>query len=308
MKEVLTKQEKLLMPDIANKWKGIFNNNKNYIPSKVFEGIEWVYQELCGKEKPKIFICESPMKCQLLANEIKGNTKHEYFEPSSYLSYSDSGWVAFYDFFSQIGVLKDDKFNKYKELMSQGVYYTLCFEGLVITSLPPTEAHLNNNEQLHNVSSHAYLFADGYCGHFVNGRGVPKELIEQPITKQMILSEKNEDLKAAMITIVKERDGQQALLDLLGAEIVDEKQIQHMPGYKETVRLYKTKEKHSILQDRNGNMNQPYCWSEMVCPSTGQTYLIENSADFTCAEEAIKWLRPSFVPQELIYQWENFAN
>ena len=111
-----------------------------------------------------------------------------------------------------------------------------------------------------------------------------------------------------MITIIKERDGDKGLLDFLGAIVVDEKEIEHFNGYKETVRLYKTKETYDILQDRFGNIGQPYCWSEIVCPSTGTTYLIENSADFIDAEDALKWLRPSFVPEELLYRWEEFAS
>jgi hypothetical protein len=55
-------------------------------------------------------------------------------------------------------------------------------------------------------------------------------------------------------------------------------------------------------------MGQPYCWSEMTCPSTGTTYLIENSADFTDAVEAMKFLRPALIPDDLEYKWKSFAN
>jgi hypothetical protein len=55
--------------------------------------------------------------------------------------------------------------------------------------------------------------------------------------------------------------------------------------------------------DRNGVFDQPYCWVEMQCPSTGQTYLLDQSADFTDAVEAMKFFRPTFVPNDLKYEW-----
>ena len=182
------------------------------------------------------------------------------------------------------------------------------YKGVVVVLRNPNNISFVDS-RLHNVNGPAYTYATGKPGgYFVNGRKVDEQLIEGSFTLQDVINEENEDIKSAMITIIKERHGDKGLLDFLGAVVVDEKEVEHFDGYKETLRLYKTKERYDILQDRNGNFNQPYTWSEMVCPSTGSTYLIENSADFNCALEAAKWLRPTFVPQELKYQWESFAN
>ncbi len=220
------------------------------------------------------------------------------------------GWYHFINTKLNVEYSKSEMLNTlYKTFNLSDISRCYFSRGYCVVLRNPYKIKFNESNVLHNVLGPSYKHRSGRMAKYhVNGRYVPKEFIEGEITKKMILEETNEDLKAAMITIIKERDGDKALLDLLEAEIVDQKQIEHMPGYTETVRLYKTKEKYEILQDRNGNNNQPYCWSEMVCPSTGQTYLIENSADFTCAIEAIKWLRPTFVPQDLIYEWENFAN
>ena len=116
------------------------------------------------------------------------------------------------------------------------------------------------------------------------------------------------DLKSSLTKVFSVSQKGEPTKVFLNGIVVDEKILNHFEGYKETVRLYKTKEKYPILQDRFGNMNQPYCWSEIKCPSTGSTYLIENSADFKDAEKALAWLRPSFVPEELTYKWTQFAN
>lgn len=222
------------------------------------------------------------------------------------------GYLAFYHFINNVlGVpYSNQKQLDYMYNLFNKCDIARCFfaEGYVIVLRNPYDIKFKES-MLHNVSGPSFKYRSGKINAYhVNGRRVPKEFIEGNITKEMILQEENEDLKAAMVTIVKERDGDKALLDLLEAEVIDERKIQHFDGYEEIVRLYKTKEKYEILQDRHGNMNQPYCWSEMVCPSTGQTYLIENSADFNNAEEAIKWLRPSWIPQELKYTWQEFAN
>ena len=124
----------------------------------------------------------------------------------------------------------------------------------------------------------------------------------------MFFNEENEDLKAAMITIIKERDGNRGLLKFLDSECVDEHIINHHSGHIETIRLYKTKERYSFLQDRNGNMNQPFAWTEMICPSTGQTYRIDTSADFESAFESIKFHRPEVIGQEIEYNFTIFNN
>jgi len=208
----------------------------------------------------------------------------------------------------------NDMFQRaFKLQRESGIYSEIFSEALCVISKYPKKVNRNESNDLHCVDgpavewNHFSEHTNFEC-YFVNGRNVERELIENTFTKEDLINESNEDKKAAMITIIKEREGQEGLLKFLGAKVVDEKQIEHFEGYKETVRLYKTKENYEILQDRFGNMGQPYCWSEIVCPSTGTTYLIENSADFTDAEEALKWLRPSFVPQELLYRWEAFAN
>ena len=76
----------------------------------------------------------------------------------------------------------------------------------------------------------------------------------------------------------------------------------------EIINLYKTKESYSFLQDKNGHMNVPYAWTEMTCPSTGQTYLIDTCPTFTSALESMKFHRPKFVPIEVEYNWSDFTN
>ena len=244
-----------------------------------------------------------------LRSSVRDSVRSSVGEYSNYTnSYANYGWVSFYDFFERIGILQNDNFSKYRRFIKSGAFQVYEYENVVFAIQPPLEINRNAEGQLHNVKGIGVRFRDGSGYYYVNGREMPYDLFEKTLTKERFLKEENEDIKAGIITIIKEREGQEGLLKFLAAELVDEKTINHSESYSEILRLYKTKEKYSFLQDRHGNMGQPYCWSEMKCPSTGSTYLIENSSDFDCAIEAAKFLRPSFVPAELDYQWTDFAN
>lgn len=312
MKDKLTKKEKDLMPVFVKKWTDIFNNNTTYNEDKVKEGITWVYTELCNLKEPTIYIVDSPLACQKLANKLNGNPKIKYYESSPYLCYQDASWVSFYDYFTEIGVLKDEKFNRYRDLISNGIYYTLTFENVAITSKPPVEVHQNSDGVLHNTNGPAYKFADGYCAYYVMGRQLEKEYFIKAQTlegaSKLFLKEENEDIKACIIDIVKSNFGENGVMDMLGAKTVHAATIVHSNGHSEEVKLHKSKKKYSYLMDHLGNTDQPYAWLELKCPSTGATYMQTTSPAFTTVQEALKFSRPNFVPIDLDYDWKEFTN
>ena len=95
---------------------------------------------------------------------------------------------------------------------------------------------------------------------------------------------------------------------MLKAELYAEEKVEHSEGYKETLRLYRTKESYGFLMDSKENRNQPYCWLEYTCPSTSTVYLIDTFADFKTPIEAAKFHRPAGIPFDVDYKWEYFAN
>jgi hypothetical protein len=92
-------------------------------------------------------------------------------------------------------------------------------------------------------------------------------------------------------------------MNFLGATEIDKKTIHHTSNYSETVRIFKTKNKFSFLQNSKGELNQPYAWLHLVCPSTKTEYLIDTCPSFNDAIECAKWHRPKQVPISIPYQW-----
>ena len=158
--------------------------------------------------------------------------------------------------------------------------------GFCIVSILPTRIIRNNSGRLHNPSGPAIEFADGYKQWYINGRSVDQEVFEKAlsgkITKKMFLSESNSDVKGAIYEIL----GQKKMMNLLGAQEVDRREINHANGDVETVTLLKTKERFEEIG------NQPFAWVKMICPSTGTQYLQGVEPHHTNALEAIASLSP----------------
>lgn len=168
-----------------------------------------------------------------------------------------------------------------------------------------------NSVGFHNVDGYAIEWPN-YGLYYVNGRKISKEVYDAVINKTYTLddfiNESNEDIKAAVISIIEEREGHEGLIKFLNASIVDEQSINHTSGHSEIVRLWKTKESYSFLSDINGDSNVPYAWLELKCPTSGSIYLIATSPHFTDAVECCKFHRPESIPMELKYDFNNFNN
>ena len=191
------------------------------------------------------------------------------------------GWVSFYDFFTQIGVIDHSGFNQFKNVLLSGIYDMIQLNGYCIVSRLPTKIIRNASGRLHNPTGPAIEFADDYCQHYINGRALPAWIWEKAsageITREMFLQEQNSEIKGGIYEVL----GQKRMMDLLGAEEVDVRTITHNNGDLETVTLLKTRETFEEID------NQPFAWVKMVCPSTGSQYLQGVEPHHTNAVEAM---------------------
>ena len=184
-----------------------------------------------------------------------------------------------------------------------------CFaEGIALVLRMPTYVHLND-EGLHNAFGPAIAYEDGPSRNYLNGRHVEDWIFDDyhkgELTLAKFMSQDNEDVRAAITTLISEREGDEGLMKFLEAELIDEKTIEHSEDYMETVRLYRTKESFSMFNDQHGNENVPAAWIQMACPSTHQVYMIPTCPTFDDAVDCMKWHRPEGVPSSVPYQWQS---
>ena len=331
MKTELTPQEQELTNVVREEWLSLaFKQNADGINKELFEkGISWLYSRFLDLPKPQVIYCdgliEAVIKITLvkdfgkeiedydtsmieqynrkeLSADFMEKFKENYNLKSTYCGWSNFGWVSFYDYFTRIGVINHEDFNQYKDIIQSNVFETFEFENAVFAVQPPSEINRNENGQLHSVSGHALSFKDGSKFYYINGREIDKELIDGEITKERFLTEENEDIRGAIFEIV-EAKGEGSMMDLLEAYEYATETIHHANGEEEVLTLYRTKETFAELQDIKGNEDVPLCWLRLVCPSTGQNYLISTDASFTTPTEAAKYHRPEEVPFELGYSW-----
>ena len=221
------------------------------------------------------------------------NIFHSY---SSYIGLSNYGRISFYDFFEKIDILDNFNFKQYKKILKSGVFNAYEFDNCVFAIQPPIYVELNSQGRLHSTSTAAVKFRDGSSYYFINGRPIPKWVVENKdsITKDQFLNEKNLDIKGAIYEVL----GSKGIMNLLGAEITDTNTIHHANGDIETVELLKTKETFPELGD------DPMAWVKMTCPSTGTNYLVGVDPQYNDAIEAIASLSP-FTKEEYSFNFRS---
>ena len=221
------------------------------------------------------------------------NIFHSY---SSYIGLSNYGRISFYDFFEKINILDNFNFKQYKKILKSRVFNAYEFDNCVFAIQPPIYVELNSQGRLHSTSTAAVKFRDGSSYYFINGRPIPKWVVENKdsIIKDQFLQEKNLDIKGAIYEVL----GAEGIINLLGAEITDTNTIHHANGDIETVELLKTKETFPELGD------DPMAWVKMTCPSTGTNYLVGVDPQYNDAIEAIASLSP-FTKEEYSFNFRS---
>jgi hypothetical protein len=221
---------------------------------------------------------EANLRANIRANIWANKFSYESF--SCYCNLSDFGWVAFYDYFKQLNYFKFDwsDFVNIQDFLKSGIYDFVAFKKIIFVSSGPVEIYQDINNRLHNMNKAAVTFKDGYSIYAIHGRILPSWIWEKKdeITKEKFLSEKNEEIRGGIYTVLGERK----IMELLGASEVDKQVIQHANEDIEIVKLYKTKESFPEIG------NNPFAWVKFICPSTGSDYLIACEPHHINAKEA----------------------
>ena len=333
MKTELTKEEEALKLIVRDEWINLaLKENLKGINEEIFtKGINWLYTKYLSLPNPQIVYCDGLLSALIKITLVKDydkeiedynpqmlqdfydnkldkkfieNIKENYNLKSTYCGWSNFGWVSFYDYFTRIGIIDNDDFNKYKDIIQSNVFECFEFENVVFAIQPPSVIIKNDNDQLHNTSGPALEFLDGTKFYFINGREFDSELITQGFTKERFLKEENEDVRGAMFEII-EAKGEGSMMKFLEAYEYGQDVITHQNGEEEVLTLYRTRESFPELQDINGKFDVPLCWLRLVCPSTGQNYLISTDSSFKTPKDAVKYHRPVEVPFELMYSWDS---
>ena len=170
--------------------------------------------------------------------------------------------LSIYDFIPRIGILNNNEFTKFKDLITEsGIYDMILFNKFCIVCSMPVNIKSDEQNRLHSDDHYAIEWKDGFGLYFLHGICVPEKLIKAPgsITKKEIINEKNVEMRRHFM----ERMGSERFSEVLGLEEIDS-DTDHQGN--EQV-LYRTKEKD--------DMTKRYLYfARVICPSTGRKYYL----------------------------------
>jgi hypothetical protein len=193
-------------------------------------------------------------------------------------SISESANVAYLDFFSQVGIFQSDAFDRYKDFVRSGAFAVYMYENCVFAIQPPVNISMDESGRLHSLEDKAVKFKDGTSHYFVHGENVPSSIFEKKdsITANDFLTERDKRIQGIIYEIL----GDEKMMDLLGAGIVDRSEIRHRNGSVEYLKLIK-------------EINNNRAWLQVTSSTDPIIYFLEINSKYDNAVRALNsyWKR-----------------
>ena len=141
----------------------------------------------------------------------------------SYGDINDYGWVAFHDFFTEIGVNKNENFNNFSSLLKSNYYSMIQMTNLCVVIENPKHILLDEEKRMNSTNDYAIKFKDDTGMHFVNGMYLSDELFNKLKSKEYTFDdfskESNEEIKSACISFLQQEFGDVYLFDFLSQSL-----------------------------------------------------------------------------------------
>jgi hypothetical protein len=209
----------------------------------------------------------------------------------SYGDINDYGWVAFYDYFTQIGILKNEHFEKFIDLISSNYFTMIQMSNICVVAKNPSHIYLNERKQMNSISDYAIKFHDGTGMHFVNGRymndSLFKKLSNKEYTPDEFFKEKNEEVKSSAIAFMQQAYGDEYVAGFLRDSLTE-------------VHTFVDKKNGKFLEGTTGGMNvgvytlfkgeindTAIAYVRCYCPSTDRMFFLGVNPAHTNAKDAI---------------------
>jgi len=128
----------------------------------------------------------------------------EFYPFSSNSLSDDAGWGSFYDFFTNIKIINNKKFNKYLDYLNSGIFMSIQLKKLCLNCKSPSFINRDEKNRLHCITDYALHWDDGYGQHYVHGVFFSPKLFQQFFINKKFKGEdiiklKNTEQKTAII-------------------------------------------------------------------------------------------------------------
>jgi hypothetical protein len=303
--EKLTVEQEALMPVIRDRWIAQLFDLKEINMPQLIKGINWLYT-FSKLEEPKIIVCDSIIEAQITIHTLKHGKDADLstlvVEPlCSYGDINDYGWVAFHEYFTEIGVNNNGDFNQFASLIKSNYYSMIQMEKVCVVIRNPEHILLDVEKRMNSVTDYAIKFKDGTGMNFVNGFYLSDELFNKLKNKEYkfddFSKETNEEVKSACIAFMQQAFGDLYLFDFLSQSL---KEIDTFVDKKENTYLIGTtnSENIGVYTLYKGSVNNTeVAYIRCYCPSTDRMFFLGVNPENNNAKDGIASLYR--VPKKL---------
>lgn len=320
MKNELTIEEQAQIEITKNKWINLgFEKCKLGIDKEKFEtGIEWLYDKYLKLPKPEFVYCDSLVDAvikitlvkdygkelsdytpELLSDYLNNRLDADFVSKieenfslkSSYIGWSNFGWVSFYDYFTTIGVINNDDFNQYKNIIESNVFECFEFEKVIFAVNPPIYIKHNQNLVPHCIDGPSIEFRDGVKLHHINSFFISETLFNslnnKTYTFEDFAKEQNEEVKSAVVSFIQEKDGDSGMYYFLKNNLTE---IDTYTDVKDEDKMVGTTRSTNIgvYTLFKGVVNEfEVAYVRCYCPSTDRIFFLGVEPNNTNAKDAI---------------------
>lgn len=270
MIEKLTPEQEALIPIVRDEWIKRLSSGAAVDKEACTAGVNWLYT-FSQLAVPRIIFTDSPLAAQLIVyNCKKGNWPQnswefipditskvpediEYESFAWYGSIADYGWVAFVDYFERIGVVSNEDFTKFKNLLLSNVYDMIQMDEVCVVSSLPEVVRRDSEDRLHSLDGPAISWRDGFKLYYLWGVAFKEDLYTGVISGSLPVSE---------ILTLENMEQRMAALKVYGPE-----------KYLDSAKHMATSERGNSLYVFKDMFSSPQYAVKYKCPSTGRVYV-----------------------------------
>ena len=232
---------------------------------------------------------------------VQANVGANYQPLCSYGDINDYSWVAFHDFFTEIGITNNPDFNSFKELLQSNYYSMIQMDKVCIVIKYPKHILLNEG-RLNSTKDYAIKWLDDTGMYFVNGFYLSDELFNKLSKKEYTFDdftkEQNEEVKSAVVAYYQQEFGDEYLFRFFSEflkeadSFVDKKDEQYLKGTTNGMNIGV----YTLFKGKINSIDIAYV--RCYCPSTDRMFFLGVSPENTTAKDAIASLYR--IPRKLV--------
>lgn len=217
--EELTPKQDALLEKVYAEYDAVLDSPRAPDMRAIRAWLEVVYGLYELKLPSRIEVVSSPFAAFALAKELTGKDESDL----DWCGVADSGWVAFYDYFHRIGVLKEDE-PECRELLALREFQRCAWDSLlldecaIVVSMPKISRDEQGN--LHSATGPCIEWEDGRKEWAWHGVWVPERVITsaRSFTRDEYVAITDTEVRRAL----GESAGWGFVVELLGAKVLNE--------------------------------------------------------------------------------------